>query len=805
MTRQLRIARLLLGVSLIFAFATARAAAQTSGTPPGQRPSPPSRPPQPQTDQMTNIPYFSLRDGMNSTLTLNNIGPKPTTVTVTIFNTEGRAHVLDPIILDLHSFKEINLVDVVPGQEFDSGNIEVAYHGIMMGVTCQVSVVSADKRVSFESREQDMMDFESSSMNGIVWLPQEEAKGYLAVTNTAKNRVTVELTVGSKKKLLSLFSRETNLIKLNEELDGDPPVAALVKLRHTGLPGDVITSGFVMNLDDGYSSSFPMIDPSSIKSSHLSGIHFRFGKPDPGEGFPANTQFRSPLLLANVGAEPVTAHISVDYTVQETLKMSRWETKDAKDSKDDKATEDKFETKPVKTITIAPGDVQRIELSEEMAKLGMAQPAEEAGVDIAYDAAPGAVIGQLTSVDQTGDYSFEVPIIDPAELGQAIESAYPWTIEGGMNTVLHLKNTTGDTVHADLLFDFPDGKNYNPDPLVLQPYQSVAFDIQKLKESGKLDAQGRAFPADARHGLLFWHQDLPYSMIGRAEGTNLKEGIAKSFSCTTGCCDFYWAFYYLNPYPMYGEPGGSGPFTPGKSWGDCAGNSGNYNPYGIQPSGGWSSNNTAVATVNSTGYTTCGTPGSCTVTALYRDKVYDWNANYTRCVYTIQDFPAPAPVLVNTPDHVRVLNDLNIFPVCPAGTGPAIKVRQISVNLVDINSVLVQQNYSTVEHYSNPTSPISSCPAPWNVPPQASGCALTTTGYCPTCTGAWTDTLAVANNFCTSGIPQSSGCGFSETSAWYMCSNGLANAVWLSARTTLSNNITVNANSGQYTPGTILH
>jgi hypothetical protein len=38
-----------------------------------------------------------------------------------------------------------------------------------------------------------------------------------------------------------------------------------------------------------------------------------------------------------------------------------------------------------------------------------------------------------------------------------------------------------------------------------------------------------------------------------------------------------------------------------------------------------------------------------------------------------------------------------------------------------------------------------------------------------------------------------------------MCSFGLANAVWTSVRSTLSNNITVAGNSGQYPTGTILH
>jgi len=82
-------------------------------------------------DQMTNIPYFTLRDGMSSTLTLQNVTSTPTKVTVTIFNTEGRAHVLDPITLDSHSFKQVRLADVAP-QGFESGNVEVMFNGTMM-------------------------------------------------------------------------------------------------------------------------------------------------------------------------------------------------------------------------------------------------------------------------------------------------------------------------------------------------------------------------------------------------------------------------------------------------------------------------------------------------------------------------------------------------------------------------------------------------------------------------------------------------------------------------------------------------
>src|SRR4030081_3026405 len=135
--------------------------------------------------QVTNIPYFTLKDGMASTLTLNNIAPSPTTVEVTIFNTLGRAQTLAPIVVERHSYKQIQLRDVIASEDFGSGNIQVVYSGSPMILTCQVSIFSIEKKISFESREQDMMDFMSPNLNGILWLPDLDSRGFMAVRHTA--------------------------------------------------------------------------------------------------------------------------------------------------------------------------------------------------------------------------------------------------------------------------------------------------------------------------------------------------------------------------------------------------------------------------------------------------------------------------------------------------------------------------------------------------------------------------------------------------------------------------------------------
>ena len=518
---------------------------------------------------MTNVAYFTLRDGMGSTLTLQNLAPTPTSVTVTIFNPEGWAHQLDPMTLDPHSVTPVNLVDVVPHGDFDSGNIEVAYHGISMAVTCQVSISATDKRVSFESREQDMMDFESAKLDGILWLPQPDAEGYLALTNVAPNKITAQLSVGPKTEEIPLASRQTRLIKLKDEFGQHAPVTTLIKLQHNGLPGDIITTGYVVNLKTGYSSGLPMVDPGIMRSSHLAGTHFRFGPPDPNEGFPAGTQFRSPLLLANVSDKTVTAHVSVDYSVEDKTPIA---TPPQTGPKLAPPVLPKYKVSnlPVADVVLNPGSVQSTELSSALTSVD-AKMVSDAGVDIDYDASPGAIIGQLTSLDQTGDYSFEVPIKDPKGMDEMIEGIYPWTLENGTKTVLHLKNTTDKSVNAFATLSFTGG-NYNLDPITLQPYQTVAIDIQKLKDSKKRDVLGQTVPVDVTHGQFVWRRQTPYTMIGRAEQINPKAGTASSFSCETTCCDYFWEDVDIDgSSSLSGPVGGSDTITATRHGANCTG------------------------------------------------------------------------------------------------------------------------------------------------------------------------------------------------------------------------------------------
>lgn len=395
-----------------------------------------------------------------------------------------------------------------------------------------------------------------------------------------------------------------------------------------------------MDLENGYSSAFTMIDSKVMRSSRLAGAHFRFGAPDPSEGFPSGTTFSSPLLVANVSDKPAVAHISVDYTVAEKLGMTPIDAKQGD-------TQDKFSNVAVKDVTIAPGAIERIELADELARLGVPTPVLEAGVEIIHEAPPGSLIGHLVSADQTGDYSFEIPIKDSRAWNAGVEGIYPWTLENGTRTVLHLKNTTDQPVSAWSTISFPGGTYHFP-LLSFDPYQTIAIDIQALKDSKKPDALGKSFPIEATHGQIVWFPRKPYSLVGRAEQTNLSEGIARSFSCQTPCCtNFYeractstagcgpnWSGNPPTSPPiavsgLTGRVGDSGQLTAYMYGVDCNGNS--TGPAADSTAYSWSPRTTGVVSISgsgSTGNVSYIGAGTTNVSATINNAiVWYWNAS----------------------------------------------------------------------------------------------------------------------------------------------------------------------------------
>ena len=191
------------------------------------------------------------------------------------------------------------------------------------------------------------------------------------------------------------------------------------------IPGAIIVTGFALNEKTGFSCNLPFVDRATAKTAHLAGAHVRFGKPGSKDGFPAATRFNAPLLIANASDKPTEARVFADYTIAGVAGRAE-----------------------IAKLKLAPEQVRQIELSSAMARLGVPGPVDDASVDIETSGNPGAVIARLTSVDQSGDFAFDVPIKDPLAEMNRVGGNYPWRLDDGFTTVLHLKNTIDKPVFA---------------------------------------------------------------------------------------------------------------------------------------------------------------------------------------------------------------------------------------------------------------------------------------------------------------------------------------------------------------------
>jgi len=538
-----------------------------------------------------NIPYFSESDRMSSTLTLNNNESEPMTASVTIFSKKGDQITVPPITLQPTLAARFGLKDLIGNArgDFNSGNIQVFYHGSSMAITSQVSIVSANHHLAFESVETEAMDFASTTLNGIAWIPNDETRASVALTNTTSDPLDVTAMGNQKVQSMTLKARETRVINLEEYLGNSH--ATLITLEHHGPLGALIATGFALNEETGFSTNLNFVDCTTAKASRLAAAHVRFGQADPQEGFPAGTNFRTPLVIANTMDMPTEARISITYTLDSVTN-----------------------TVQLKPITLAAREVKQIELAQQMARLGVG-PVDDAGADITYTHMPGTVIGRLTSYDASGDYSFDVPVKDPVGQGNG---GYPWRLDNGYTTVVHLKNTLDKEVTALVQLRY-EGGSYNPNRIKLAPYQTVAIDIRKLRDAQQKDIRGGVMPTNVESGQIAWFEEEVGSLIGRAEVANQEAAMASSFSCGECICGgLVYDSCAMTPPSGEAEVGQFGyMFAPSVMKRDC--HYVQYGPYSPTSAINWSSTNTTVVTVDGSGIETAVAPGSAYILARFSE------------------------------------------------------------------------------------------------------------------------------------------------------------------------------------------
>jgi hypothetical protein len=189
-------------------------------------------------------------------------------------------------------------------------------------------------------------------------------------------------------------------------------------------------------------------------------------------------------------------------------------------------------------ISLEPGDIKLLETSNTQLKRA---DFATAGLEIKYTGAPGSVIAAASSVSQSGNHVFAVPMKDP-QGGLSSTGGYPWFIKDTASTVVFIKNVTDQPQDYILSVVHSEGV-WRMKPRLLDPRQTIAIDVKKLRDSQEKGMDGDVMPTEVTSGHISWgaRGKSNKKLIGRAQMVDFENGMASTYECQCQCPPS-WAF-----------------------------------------------------------------------------------------------------------------------------------------------------------------------------------------------------------------------------------------------------------------------
>jgi hypothetical protein len=589
-------------------------------------------------EHVLSFPYYSIKGGWDSTLTLNNSSVSELAATVTLYALNGEALRLPGLSLKPNSSSAVSLSELINRSprraQFDEGSIDVRFNSNdSMAIAPQLTVSNSRHGMSFDMEPPMMLM--SSTLEGLWWSPDKKTSGQVVLSNTTDQNLEVLLNVQWRgavipSPLVSLSAHQTNVLdiekllkSINIEVEGIERGG--LSITHNGLPGALIVHGVIQNKETHFASNLPFLDPTMQKNSVLNGTGLMLGHPAPGSGFPENSFFIPRLALKNALNAPQTATISVRYLLQDDVRV-----------------------KNLPIVSLAPSEVRMVDFSALMFGLRNVS-INGAELRIESSGAPGSLIAALSSVEESQAVEVDVPLVSRSERsGEG--GNHPFRLGEQFRSVAYLTNITQKPTKVAVII-FHEAGMYLPELISVAAGATVAIDLLQLRDSQVKDIQGRTLPANLSQGQIFWHPHQAEALIGRVVTFDKAGGTACNFSCPN-CCQLEPGRIDILPSPIAGNVGDFCQLTVNE-WDTYCGQY-SVGPYNYTNSVNYSCDNTSVATVNSGGGVSCIDVGNATITVSF-DYYHSDYVSGEDCGLFVATASAPAPVAV-TPKITGLTN-----------------------------------------------------------------------------------------------------------------------------------------------------
>lgn len=459
------------------------------------------------------------------------------------------------------------------------------------------------------------------TLEALWWRDTPEVGGFVALANVTDAPIQVSIQPGGSQGTkiaptgVAVGPHSTQMFDL-DSLARDLPEAENqwggLRLQYSGRMNGIIATGGLWDEATGYSADIPFWvhdgDPSSPSSViTYASVGLMMGKPDPMMGFPAGLSFTPYVVIENTTPQPLSVTWAFNYMSHGApISLSL----------------------PVQQLS--PFETRRLGLASMLANLGLENFNGDGNARFSFTGHAGDLVLATGSVDQTRNYVFAVvPQGVAKSMGKATNY---WSLANGLDSMYSIWNPTDAAQDVVVTLHYGDGSRAYEMPIHLDPQATAMIDVATLKSQRWPDAHGKVMPDGVMEGSVVFSNPK-----GKTEWMTL--AISGGFynplkgTCGVNCINCYG---YSNPQVALN------PFYVAVQHNTTENAQATYTDGTLQNMGtsGWTSTNTSIATVSSSGVVTGMAPGSFEVYAQYYSFVA---CTCQMCSGGVPECPTEAP------------------------------------------------------------------------------------------------------------------------------------------------------------------
>ena len=552
------------------------------------------------------FPYYSLKDGFSSTVLFVSGSPEPLDFVMAVRSRSGQTVLAPTMTIQPQEKLPVDLATLLAEQgadiagDFAEGSVTAYYTGRIMPLAGQLTMSNPARRMIFESEMVDNspgLGLLPSELNGLWWGLGGGREATIVVTNTSAEAVTADLFldfVGERHAAAPLVMRpfETRVLSVGEllgELKTSPEQAPEggITIVPLGPRPSLTAQGKITDSTTGFSSTLNFLDPSLQHASALHASGVPIGVPSKDSPYAGLGTFVPHVIVRNLLGTPQTVRLTIEYPVTRPMTDGRAAERTDQDTSEEPATG----LATLAPMMLGPYQTQDISLDDVFGLLPL--PLPHCSIRVEYNGAPGTVVGEVSSIEARGDLVIDASRLANEGDGWAGSGAHPWRLDDETDSVLFLTNMSEKETGIGFQVQ-ADGIHYHLTDLRLQPRETRAIDLRRLRDKQKPDVFGNNIPVEATDGSVLWIRLENVPVMGRLLVLRRNQGMASLYSC--GSCPCPATFTgSVTLLPSYTDmfPGETRAFTGTALYVDC-----NGVPIFVSLLGGWSSNNPSVAKLN---------------------------------------------------------------------------------------------------------------------------------------------------------------------------------------------------------------